>query len=181
MLLSEGRNTNHEPFHWLVTSAVAMPGSVLHVWAAHPHSERNRSESYIWPEGRSGCQPESRLSAFAALQTFSQRAQLTALGSKESIAGWSGPRDPAHVATITVAVFPVHGGIQQLSNQPFHPFVSEHEACHDSSSCLTTGWQGLCVRNKPHPNQTKMRWAGKEKCSRKIPLSVTTQNRKPSY
>lgn len=49
--------------------------------------------------------------------------------------------NPAHVATITVAVFPEHGGIQQLSNQPFlfaleqlfHPFVSEHEACHDSS------------------------------------------------
>lgn len=68
MLLSEGRNTDHEPFHWLVTSAVAMPGSVLHVWSAHPHSERNRSENYIWPEGRSGCQPESRLSAFAAQQ-----------------------------------------------------------------------------------------------------------------
>lgn len=91
MLLSEGRDTNHEPFHWLVTSAVARPGSVLHVWSAHPHSERNRSESYIWPEGHSGCQPGTRLSTFAALQTFSQRAQLTALGSKESMVGWSGP------------------------------------------------------------------------------------------
>lgn len=28
-------------------------------------------------------------------------------------------RNAAHVATIIVAVFPVHGGIQLLSNQPF--------------------------------------------------------------
>lgn len=52
--------------------------------------------------------------------------------------------EPAHVATITVAVFPVHGGIQQLSSQPFlfaleqllRPFVSEDEAVAPPSALL---------------------------------------------
>lgn len=157
MLLSPGRNTNHVPFHWLITSAGAVPGSVLHAWSACPHSERNRSESYIWPEGHSGFRPESRLSALAVLQTFSQRAQLTALGSKESRAGWSGPS-------------------------------RESTPCgHNYCGCFSwAGWDSaafkldipFCFRAA---SQTKMRWAGEEKRSRKNPLSVTTQNRKLSY
>lgn len=190
MLLSQGRNTNHVPFHWLITSAVAVPGSVLHAWSAHPHSECNRSESYIWPEGRSGFRTKSHLSALAALQTFSQRAQLTALGSKESRAGWSGPsRESSPCGHNYCGCFSWawwdSAAFKLAIRFCFRAaFPSFHELAWSLSwvllpyrfSCpLPPGCQGLCVRNKPHPNQTKMRWAGEEKHSRKNPLSVNNQ------